>query len=115
MITETVTRGPIVRAAERPAPFTAMGLATNFAGAMVRWVKVGLPVVTAEQHAQRMAVCNACEHWDGASRLGLGTCKAPGCGCSQFKHWLATERCVKNKWPQLPTDDRRGIKKRIDT
>jgi hypothetical protein len=77
-------------------------LAGNFAGAMTRWIAAGAPVVSAETYAARAAVCEGCEHWDGAARLGLGKCKAPGCGCTSLKRWLATEKCPLTKWPDSP-------------
>lgn len=86
---------------QRPAPAepTAAELATNFTGAMEGWARAGCPVVSQEQYAERSAACAACEHWDGAARLGLGKCNAPGCGCTKFKRWLATEKCPLGKWP----------------
>ena len=78
---------------------SAVEMAANFAVAMGRWVAAGLPVASKDQHDARMAVCRGCDYWDGGARLGLGKCKSPGCGCSQLKHWLATERCPQKKWP----------------
>jgi hypothetical protein len=72
---------------------TMLELATNFAGAMDRWARAGFPTVTAEVYAARAAACAACELWDGSARLGLGKCTAPGCGCTYFKRFLATEIC----------------------
>lgn len=81
-----------------PEPTNA-DLASNFAGAMVRWVKAGLPVVTRPEYQARASVCDACPHWDRAARLGLGKCSAPGCGCTSLKRWLATEKCPLGRWP----------------
>lgn len=80
---------------------TTAELAANFAGAMLRWSAGGFRTVSREQYGSRMAICSACAHWDGAARLGLGACRAPGCGCTRFKQWLATERCPLNKWPAV--------------
>ncbi len=80
---------------------TALELAANFAGAMSRWASAGFRTVSAEQYAARSAVCDACEMWDGAARLGLGKCKAPGCGCTSMKRWLASERCPLDKWHKV--------------
>lgn len=80
----------------RPAPPpepTPVEMAANFAAAVGRWVAAGAPVVSAEVYAARATACEACELWDGAARMGLGKCRAPGCGCTTFKRWLATERC----------------------
>ncbi len=81
---------------------TVAELAVNFTGAMGRWIKAGVPVVSAEAYAARSAICSPCEHWDGRARLGLGKCKAPGCGCTSLKRWLATESCPLGKWPATP-------------
>lgn len=78
---------------------TIAELASNFAGAIARWSSDGFPVVTAGQYKDRAAACETCEHWDGSARLGLGKCKAPGCGCTKLKRWLATEKCPLAKWP----------------
>lgn len=98
--TPTYRAGPTVAANPIAEP-TVTELAANFAGAMGRWTAAGFPTVTREAYDNRAAVCDACEHWDGAARLGLGKCGAPGCGCSGFKRWLATERCPLGKWSTL--------------
>lgn len=84
-----------------PEP-TVAELATNFVGAMGRWAAAGFPTVSSEAYAARAAVCDACVHWDGAARFGLGKCAAPGCGCTSTKRWLTTEKCPLGKWPALP-------------
>lgn len=75
-----------------PEPTNAE-MAVNFAVAMTEWGAAGFPVVTREQYGARKACCDRCMFWDGKARLGLGKCKAPGCGCTSFKRWLATETC----------------------
>jgi len=88
---------PIARPSLPPPP-TPWELATNFTNAMTRWVGAGFRVVTRGEYDRRAAICDRCEFWDGKARAGLGHCKAPGCGCTAFKRWLATERCVLGKW-----------------
>lgn len=68
-------------------------MAVNFGKAVARWVGAGFPVVEEAVYARRTEVCLACPFWDGNARFGLGKCKAPGCGCTGLKRWLATERC----------------------
>ena len=83
---------------------TTAELVGNFAIAMGRWIKAGFPVLTEEQYQQRSRICDACEMWDASARLGLGKCKAPGCGCTSIKRWLKTEQCKHpdgSKWPAL--------------
>ena len=82
----------------------ALEMAVNFTNAMARWIEAGVPVVSQDVYEARSAACGACELWDGSVRLGLGRCKAPGCGCTKFKRWLATEVCKHpkgSKWPAL--------------
>jgi len=88
------------RALEPPEP-TVAELASNFSAALARWASSGFAVVTREQHAERMSACSSCEHWRPRERLGLGVCRAPGCGCTRLKHWLATERCPLGLWPKI--------------
>lgn len=81
-------------------------LATNFAGAIAGWLAAGAPVVDQMTYDVRTAACEVCPYWDGKARLGLGKCRAPGCGCTSFKRWLATERCKHpegSRWPALQT------------
>jgi hypothetical protein len=82
-----------------PQEPTISDMLRNFSGAMLRWAGAGLPIVSREQWSARMAVCDACPHWVPTARAGLGLCGAPGCGCTRFKHWLATEKCPLGKWP----------------
>lgn len=96
-----VSRYERKREGKRPPPLdpSPLEMARNFAGAMERWAKAGFETVDRETHGQRMAICASCPHWDGKARFGLGKCRAPGCGCSRFKHWLASESCPLGKWP----------------
>ena len=90
------------RSSAKPEPLqepSLAELAQNFSTATARWAIAGFPVVTPEVYQERSRACEACDLWDGSARLGLGKCNAPGCGCTRFKRWLATERCVKGKWP----------------
>src|SRR5687767_7785639 len=93
-ILNTLSRRRIGTAGQ-PAPTapTAAELAGNFVGAMERWSAAGFRTVTREQYHERAAICEPCEYWDGGARFGLGKCNAPGCGCTKFKRWLATEDC----------------------
>ena len=89
-------QAPAVQPLHEP---TLTELATNFAGAVGRWAAGGFATVDADAYAARSAICDGCTFWDGSARLGLGKCKAPGCGCTSVKRWLATERCPLRKWP----------------
>lgn len=77
-------------------------LIKNVSVAGARWIAAGFPVVSDAVYAARTAACEACPLWDGAARFGLGKCNAPGCGCTKFKRWLATEKCKHpqgSRWP----------------
>lgn len=90
------------RPADPPEP-TVLELAANFTGAVAHWIARGAPVVSADEYEARAAACGACELWDAEARAGLGKCLAPGCGCTKFKRWLATEHCPHPKgsrWPE---------------
>lgn len=71
----------------------------NFRGAVLRWSAAGFPVVSESEYRLRTQACEGCEFWDGKARFGLGKCKAPGCGCTKLKRFLATEKCPLGKWP----------------
>jgi hypothetical protein len=87
---------------------TLVELANNFRAAMARWAAAGVPLVDQAGYDARAAACGACVHPDGRpmfdtkARFGLGKCRAPGCGCTSLKRWLATETCVLGKWPARP-------------
>lgn len=97
---------------EIPEP-TTIELASNFLTATARWAAAGAPLATPAQYQARTSICEGsgagtgtiakCEFWDGSARAGLGKCTAPGCGCTRFKRWMATERCPKGKWEPITT------------
>lgn len=55
--------------------------------------------VSDEERDRRLAICRECDLWNEGGNVGLGECKHPGCGCTRFKHGLATETCPAGKWP----------------
>lgn len=79
--------------------------ARNAAKAVKRIVKAVVRrervFVSDAQKQQRLATCRACTYWNEGGNIGLGECKHPGCGCTRFKHGLATETCPIGKWPAL--------------
>ena len=94
----------IVKRFNQPEEPTLVELAENFAGAMARWGDAGFRTLTREQYDVRGAACDKCDYWDPAARLGLGKCKAPGCGCTKLKRWLVSEQCKHpegSRWPVL--------------
>lgn len=75
-------------------------MAKNFGTAMLDSAKTGFKKVTPEQHAERMAICNTCQFWDGKARMGMGKCAK--CGCTGAKQWLSSSSCPINLWGSLP-------------
>ena len=65
---------------------------------LTAWAKAGMPLAPKETRQARLAVCASCEYYDPKGNLGMGACKAPGCGCSRVKAALATSKCPKGKW-----------------
>lgn len=66
--------------------------------ALRRWQAAGSPLASRPVRRARAGICTACEHWAPLGNLGLGECRAPGCGCTRAKWWLATEACPLGKW-----------------
>lgn len=73
--------------------------ATQAAGRIVTAMVAHNPLrVSPEVREARLATCRTCEFWRESGNLGLGECRQPQCGCTRFKHGLATERCPLAKW-----------------
>lgn len=83
---------------ERRAEPSLRELAQNFSIAIARWASAGFPVVDEDTYRRRADICAQCMYWDDTARAGIGRCNAPGCGCTRFKRWLATERCPLDLW-----------------
>ena len=78
----------------------------NLRRSLRRWAAAGCPLAPRSVRRVRGAICAACPHWSGLGNLGLGECRAPGCGCTRAKAWLATEACPLRKWSavSVPAD-----------
>ena len=70
----------------------------NLRVALRRWRGSGFAMTPGRERRIRSAICAVCPHWHGLGNLGLGECRAPGCGCTRAKIWLATEACPLGKW-----------------
>jgi hypothetical protein len=71
--------------------------ARNFAASAARHIAAGAPQATDEQVAERFAICEGCEHFDGRA------CKKCGCPVVREKKFLsklswANESCPVGKW-----------------
>jgi ribosomal protein L40E len=69
----------------------------NFAASAARHVAAGMPQATEEQVAERFAICQGCEHFDGTA------CRKCGCPVVREKKFLsklswAGESCPVGKW-----------------
>lgn len=67
---------------------------------LIAWRKAGYRLADRPTRAHRTAICNVCQHYAPAGNWGLGECRAPGCGCTRAKLWLASAKCPLNppKW-----------------
>lgn len=70
----------------------------NLKRAMKKWVASGCQLAPSKVRKIRSSICSMCPYWNGDGNIGLGECKAPGCGCTRAKVWLATESCPIGKW-----------------
>lgn len=60
---------------------------------LVTWRKAGYRIAPRQVRAERSAICTPCPFYSRTGNFGLGECRAPGCGCSRAKLWLASTRC----------------------
>jgi hypothetical protein len=81
---------------EPPSPAE---MARQFTRAAFQWTRNGFPIVSAEQYAERLSTCQACDRWNGEAVFGLGRCGK--CGCTGLKLYASTENCPLGKWPIL--------------
>jgi hypothetical protein len=78
--------------------------ATQAGVRVIRATLKGDPVkVSKKVKAKRLKICRKCEFWSEGGNIGLGECLNEKCGCTRFKHGLATETCPEGKWPKLKT------------
>jgi hypothetical protein len=71
--------------------------ARNFATSAAKHIAAGMPRATAEQSAERFAICQGCEHFDGHA------CRKCGCPVVRERKFLsklswAGESCPVGKW-----------------
>jgi hypothetical protein len=71
--------------------------ARNFAASATKHLAAGMPQATEEQVAERFAICQGCEHFDGKA------CRKCGCPVVREKKFLsklswAGESCPVGKW-----------------
>jgi hypothetical protein len=71
--------------------------AANFATSAAKHVAAGMPQATDEQVAERFAICQGCEHFDGKA------CRKCGCPVVREKKFFsklswANESCPVGKW-----------------
>jgi uncharacterized paraquat-inducible protein A len=67
--------------------------AVNLAASIAQHVLAGMPTVTEEVKAARLAICAECPEFNRES----GTCKKCGC-CLQVKTSWSLQKCPLGKW-----------------
>ncbi len=55
--------------------------------------QAGLRITPKAERMRRSSICDACPYWSKAGNLHLGECRAPGCGCTRAKVWIASSWC----------------------
>lgn len=92
----------IQKKAGKAAPPTRTAKVKHAAQAVGRVMKAAArrePIrVSEEDRDRRLSICRACEYWNEGGNIGLGECTHAGCGCTRFKHGLATETCPLKRW-----------------
>lgn len=81
-----------------PTPSPRANKIRNLRVAMKKWKDSGFAMTPGRERRIRGAICAVCPHWNGMGNFGFGECRAPGCGCTRAKWWLATEACPLGKW-----------------
>lgn len=94
---------PLLPAPAAPVASPAAVKLGHLRRSLRRWQAAGFPLTPRPVRRERGAICAACEHWYPGGNLGLGECRAPGCGCTRAKWWLATEACPLGKWVAIAT------------
>lgn len=68
------------------------------------WLRSGAKIAPKEIRIERLSVCAGsdgkpkCPYYFPDGNLGLGECKAPGCGCTRVKVWLMSSTCPIKQW-----------------
>jgi hypothetical protein len=85
---------------DEPGPSLARKV-VNFMGAAATHVYHGMPLCKPDVKAARLAICEACTHFNPVNR----SCTRPECGCAMdVKAGWADMRCPIDKWGVAPAD-----------
>ena len=82
----------------KPSPSVSLPQkVSNFAASAIKHVAAGMPLATENQVAERFAICQGCEHFDGKA------CKKCGCPVIREQRFIsklswAGESCPVGKW-----------------
>lgn len=63
-----------------------------------RWISAGAKITPSDVQDQRLAICQACPHWNPEAYMGTGSCEHPSCHCTRAKLAYATSKCPMGKW-----------------
>ena len=92
-----VNTSRIVDSVAGDSDLTFVQKALNFAASSAKHVAAGMPQATEEQVAERFAICQSCDHFDGSA------CRQCGCPVVRERKFLsklswAGESCPVGKW-----------------
>jgi hypothetical protein len=93
-VTVDETHAAYPRLRERP---TLLAKAASFAASAAKHVVAGMPLAAPAQVAERFAICEQCQHYDGAA------CRLCGCPVKRKRRFVsklswAGEACPEGKW-----------------
>lgn len=99
--------GQPAQVAPAPVPPSPAAKAVNLARAAGRVAHAALSGqdvrVSSEERERRLGICRSCDYWREDGNAGFGECQHEKCGCTRFKHGLATEDCPLDKWESATT------------
>lgn len=93
---------PVPSVAASSSPPSFLTKLAHAKAALTRWNAAGRPMASRKVRAERLAICQACDHYNPTGNWLLGECRHPGCGCTRLKLMLASERCPIGKWEASP-------------
>jgi hypothetical protein len=98
------------QSAKSPSILSKAKHAAQAGGRIIKAAAKGEQVRISDQgRDERLSICRACDLWNEGGNVGLGECTHSKCGCTRFKHGLATETCPLGKWPQTNLDNSTSI------
>ena len=76
---------------------TAISKITSLLDAANKFISDGAEIVSADEQAERLAICNGCPKYNSSAFLGTGSCRL--CGCSmKLKTRARSFACPLQNW-----------------